>query len=158
MTSPVIELTAWSNPMTLPLTNTAAMPDKIPKNAPSSVGAGMKRRSSVIIPRKTGKTAVAQTRSATRNRPMTLNLYELKMTAGILTRMRRPRVIQRAVLSLTPKRRMSLLITEAMAVCKVSTEDAASAVTIMRTMTCQKVLKGAKRSKNARSSQKRKTS
>ena len=76
----------------------------------------MKPLSSVINPRKTGKTAVAQTRSATRNRPITSNLFELKMMAGMLIRMSRHRLIQRAVLSATPKRIMSLLMTEAMAV------------------------------------------
>ena len=60
-------------------------------------------------------------------------------------------VRKRAVLSLTPKRMISLLKMDAMAVCRLSSEDAASPVTAMSTTICQAVLKGARRSKNARS-------
>ncbi len=136
------------------------MADKIPKkNAPSSVGAGMKLRSVVFIPRKTGKTDVAQTKSAIRNRHTTSNIYKLKMTAGMLIEMRRIWSIQRAALSLTPTRTMTLLLTmEAVTIWEELTEDATSAATITRRMICQKLPKGAIRSKNAMSSHKRQMS
>mmetsp|Transcript_48589 Transcript_48589/g.103362 ORF Transcript_48589/g.103362 Transcript_48589/m.103362 type:complete len:117 (+) Transcript_48589:616-966(+) len=80
MTSP--QDVASVNPIARQSTSTAPIPDQMPSKAPSSFGAGMNPISLVIRPRNTGRTAMPQTRSATRKRPMTSKRFELMIMAG----------------------------------------------------------------------------
>jgi len=114
------------------------------------VGALINPMSSVIRPRKRGKTVVAQTKSATRKRGITSKRLVLIMTAGTLTATRSRRLIHFPALPEDVNLRMSLLKTPTIPTCRESILDAQKAVTRMSTRTCHPAAKGSRRSKKER--------
>lgn len=121
------------------MTRTVAIPPMHPITAPNSVGARdlMRAVSGLINPKNTGKTAVAQTKSATRKRPRTLYLCADLSTAMILTMTRMARLSHLMRVGFSEKYFTKVeLRMHVIPFCRLSTELAARDVTKMRTSTC----------------------